>query len=443
MKRLLSIVLATVMLLGLLAGCGGAGNPAAKNEAAPSDKAAETKEPEAKAPEAKKDVSVKILNLKVEIADALGKMPADYLKENPGVNLKIETIGGGTDYNAALMAKFQSGDAPDIFVNGGFAGLDQWLEKSEELTNEPWVKDMVEGTGIPMTKDGKLYGQPQAIEGFGFAYNKALFKKAGITEIPKTLTQLEDAAKKLQAAGIQPFVNSYAEWWVLGCHNVNLLLSQQPDPQKFIDDVAAGKVKTRDNPITPGWLKLLDITVKYGQKNMTTAGDYATSVNAFAAGKGAMIQQGNWIQPDIDKVDPNLEVGFIPMPTSDTPEEKIYAGVPNFWSVNKESKVKEEAKAWLNWLVSSDSGKRYITEEFKSVPAFKSIQGKDFKGLNQALAAYATDGKVFSWSFPRLPTGAINDIGAVMMKYLAGQIDGNAMADGVDKAIVDKAKAKQ
>ncbi|MCG3057046.1 extracellular solute-binding protein, partial [Escherichia coli] len=78
------------------------------------------------------------------------------------------------------------------------------------------IKDAFDNTLDPMTIDGKVYGQPMNLEGYGFTYNKELFKKAGIKEVPQTLDELEAAAKKLKAAGITPFSIGYGEWWVLG-----------------------------------------------------------------------------------------------------------------------------------------------------------------------------------------------------------------------------------
>ena len=78
-----------------------------------------------------------------------------------------------------------------------------------------------------MTIDGKIYGQPVNMEGYGFAYNKKLFEKAGITELPKTFSELEAAAKKLKAAGITPFSVGYAEWWVLANHGLNVPFAYQ------------------------------------------------------------------------------------------------------------------------------------------------------------------------------------------------------------------------
>ncbi len=237
-KRSMVLMSAALALTAVLSGCGSSNNG---NNAANSPSASS---PGAETP--KKNVTIKMFQFKVEIAEQLQNLVNEYAKET-GVKVQIETVGGGADYGAALKAKFNSGDKPDIFNNGGFSDLDLWLENLEDLSDQPWVKDLVKGTDEPMTHDGKLYGMPIGVEGYGFIYNKDLFAQAGITEVPKTLTQLEDAAKKLQDKGITPFINGYGEWWVLGNHFVNLPFAYQADPNAFIAGLNDGSQKIPGN----------------------------------------------------------------------------------------------------------------------------------------------------------------------------------------------------
>ncbi|MCG3056498.1 extracellular solute-binding protein, partial [Escherichia coli] len=81
---------------------------------------------------------------------------------------------------------------------------------------------------------------------------------------------------------------------------------------------------------------LFDLTLKYGNDNPLTT-DYNTQVTQFAAGETAMMQQGNWTVNMITKINPDMEMGFIPMPISDDKEknDKLAVGVPNNWVVNK------------------------------------------------------------------------------------------------------------
>ena len=52
-----------------------------------------------------------------------------------------------------------------------------------------------------------------------------------------------------------------------------------------------------------------------------------------------MIQQGNWIQPMLDKLDPSMEVGFIPLALSDdaAQSDKLMIDVPSNWVSSQQS----------------------------------------------------------------------------------------------------------
>lgn len=386
-----------------------------------------------------KNVTLKIFQFKVEIAEQLAQLAKEYEKANPGVKIQIDTVGGGADYGAALKAKFSSGDKPDIFNNGGFSDLDLWLEHLEDLSDQPWVSDLVDAAKEPMTKDGKLYGQPLNLEGYGFLYNKDLFAEAGITELPKTLTQLEDVAKKLQAKGITPFVNGYGEWWVLGNHFVNLPFAHQPDTNQFIDGLNKGTAKFVGNPVFDNWVKLFDLQLKYGNPNPLQT-DYNTQVTTFATGKAAMTQQGNWTQVQLTKTNPNLKVGFLPMPISDdaAANDKLPVGVPNSWVINKNSPVKDEAKKFLNWMVTSDVGKRYITQEFKFIPAFKSITADEatLGPLAADIMKYVKDNKTLSWNWFKFPSGEASSkkFADAMQAYVAKRMTKEQMFEEFQKA---------
>ncbi|KQL33087.1 ABC transporter substrate-binding protein [Bacillus sp. FJAT-25509] len=380
------------------------------------------KKQETKKPSTGEKITLNIFQFKAEIAKDLEALAKEYQKENKNVTVKVQTVGGGADYGAALKAQFASGNEPDIFNNGGYQEAVTWKDKLEDLSDQDWVKDLYPETEKPMTVGGKLLGMPMNTEGYGFIYNKDLFDKAGITQLPKTLTELEATAKKLKDAGITPFSVGYGEWWILGIHLLNIPFAQQPDPDKFIADLNASKVKISDNDKFKEFIKLFDLTIKYGNKNPLTT-DYNTQVTNFASGKTAMMQQGNWTQGMIDGITPNMKLGLLPMPINDDKNamDKIPVGVPNNWVVNKNSKNKEEAKKFLNWMVSSDTGKKYIVEKFRFIPAVKTIEGKGLGPIADDIQKYSTDGKVLSWNWFKYPNGATNEFGASMQAYVGGQ----------------------
>jgi raffinose/stachyose/melibiose transport system substrate-binding protein len=359
---------------------------------------------------------ISIFQQKVEIAEALKRMAAAYETEHPGVRLVVETVGGGQDYDVALADRYQQGEMPDVFMELGYRSLDPWVPYAEDLSGEPWVADLLPGTADAVTRDGKIYGDPLAIEGYGFLYNKTLFRKAGIMALPDTQASLADACRRLQAAGILPFSNGYAEWWVLGEHNFNLLLGAV-DRVRFADALAHGGPPGADAAAVEGWMDLLDLTAQYGSASATLTGTYTTSVAAFLAGQAAMIQQGNWIEPDLVKNAPGLEVGVLPMPLGNSPEKRLPMGVPNFWVINKNSTVKTEAKAWLEWLRTSPTGKKFLVGELKVIPPYKSLQKESLGPLSAPFGEAWSQGRTLPWLFP-LYVNKAKAVAAAMRAYL-------------------------
>lgn len=427
--RRLSAAIAIAALAATAAGCGGANDAGsgASGSAPQSSGASQA---------AKKNVSIKIFNFKVEIADAFNQLAEDYEKET-GVKVEVETHGGGEDYNALLKAEIASGSEPEIFNSEGFAALEPYYDRATDLSNEPWAKDVVPAAADPAMVDGKLLGMPMNIEGYGIIYNKDLFAKAGITELPKTLTELKDVVAKLEAAHITPF-SATNEWWSIGHHTINVGLAEQPDPVAFIEGTKNGTASFKGNEVFGKWLDYVDLVFAHSQKDKLTT-DYASQVANFAAGKAAMIQQGNWIQGDVDKV-AQLNLGLLPIPIDDSGNARIYTGPANFWIVNSRSEHPEEAKAFLNWLVTSETGKRYLTKEFKFIPAMASIPAMS-EDIGQIGAAVSEQAKnAGGWYWGQYPDGVAQGWGAAMQEYQGGTIGKDKLFDELEKAVQDIVK---
>ncbi|WP_404445687.1 ABC transporter substrate-binding protein [Sutcliffiella horikoshii] len=409
MKRLVLLLLSLSLVVGIFAGCS-SDNSSGNNNNNSGDG---------------DQVTLNLFQFKVEIADQLAEMIKEFEAEHPNIKVKLETVGGGADYGAALKAKFASGEQPDIFNNGGFKELELWKEHLADLSEEPWAEHVLPIGKVPMTdpEDGKLYGMPVNLEGYGFIYNKDLFEEAGITEPPTNITELKAAAEKLKAAGITPFSAGYGEWWVIGQHLLNIPFAQQEDPEAFIAGLYDGSEKIVGNKHFEEFKEVLDAEINFGNANPLTT-DYNTQVTQFASGKTAMLQQGNWTENMIYEVDPDMNMGFLPIPINDDASaDSLPVGVPNNWAINKNSENIEEAKTFLNWMVSSETGQRYITEEFAFIPAFDNIEPAGLGDLGQSILEYSTAEKTVPWTWFMWPDGANKEFAATIQEYAAGRID--------------------
>lgn len=426
-KRWTALSMAVVLSALAMTGCFG-GNDSSSSSSSSSGSTAE-------------QATVDIYQFKVEIADELQKAINVYMDKNPNVKINLETVGGGDDYHASLRTKMQSGNGAEIFNIGGPQDTMDWMEKLEDLSDQPWVKEASKGTLLGVTKDDKVYGLPFAIEGYGIIYNKEIFEAAGIdttkltsfTEIEaafKTLqTKISSGAMKAQYPDLEAvFELPASETWVTGLHTLNLALTNEfPGPMEAFD------AKTVEFKHSAALKELFDLQANYtknaSQKEKLNAVDYNTQVGGgIAIERVAAIQQGNWIYSDVEKIDTAVagKLSMMPLPLKGTANENVIpTGVPMYWAVNKEAKEadKKAAKDFLNWLYQSDEGKNIIVNDFKFIPPFTnygSLEPKD--PLSQVVKSYSDKEQTLPWIFMSFPTDwGQNTFGTELQKYFAGK----------------------
>ena len=415
-KKVLAMALATTVIASttLLAGCGSSSNGGSSEK-----------------------VTVDIFQFKVEAKDALEKAATEYEKNHENVTINIQTVGGGDDYGSALKAKFQSGEEPTIYNIGGPQDTLDWKEKLEDLTSADLTKQALDNTLGAVTKDGKVYGFPFALEGYGFIYNKDIFTKAGVDAAKiKTYADLEAAVKTLDSKKADLGLDSVfalpgKEKWVTGLHSSNLAFSNE-----FKDGTETFNAKEISFKYADQLKKIIDIQLNYalmpdGTKASVNGVDYSTQVEKeFSLGKVAMIQQGNWVYGSVSGIDPKLSenIGILPIPVDGVKEDCLPVGVPMYWAVNSTKKDAEKtaAKDFLNWLYTSDAGKKMIIQDFKFIPAYKGYDSAELQPadpLAKTIAKYASEGKTMPWVFMGYPTGwGEEKLGGSIQKYISGEI---------------------
>ena len=387
MRKALSSVLAIVAMLAVVSCSGGSKGAKAK------------------------DVTINMFQLKVEIKDALDAYAAKYSAANPGVTVKVETLGGGGDYGGAMKAKAQSDQMPDIFMIEGLGGYAIWKDYIADLSAEGWVKD----TDLAMKVDGKVVGFPVAIEGYGLAYNADILSKAGID--PATLTTraaYEKALKLLDSKkaelGIDAPVAMAASvaggmWWVAAQHNLACYWGGGLafDDTSIIEKALRGEL---DDARFAQYAKYLQLLFKYADKKILLNGSYDDQVGAFAQGKTAFLHQGNWVDPNLKQLGVTFKIGYAPHAFLDTEEKGLYLFAPSWYCVNAKSPNAEAAKAFLASIAGSPDGHDYMVNQAGMIPAFKSVTLKPAGQLSQALMEANARGGNYGVFFGMLPDGA-------------------------------------
>ncbi|RPF32995.1 extracellular solute-binding protein [Streptomyces sp. TLI_185] len=135
--------------------------------------------------------------------------------------------------------------------------------------------------------DGKAYGVPLVTDTLALVYNKALFKKAGITEAPKTWDEL-----KADAAKIDSKAKVYGYWGSTQSYYAQTFLYGEGTDTV---DATAKKITVNSAPAKKAYGTWLSLFKGQGlHKADTTADAYAHIQDAFVNGKVASIIQGPW-----------------------------------------------------------------------------------------------------------------------------------------------------
>lgn len=418
-KKLLSMVMAGTICATALAGCG------SNNSSTTS---------------ASKNVKLSIFQFKVEAKDAFQKVINAYEQKHPNVKINMETVGGGSDYSAALKTKMQS-DPPTIFNIGGPQDVKDWSSKLEDLSDQKWISHLPADSLTDVTDGKKVLGMPFDLEGYGFVINRKMFEDAGVS-YQSMLTydgmkkgfdtlkaKIAKGAMKAKYPQLEAVMAYPAkETWVIGDHDVSPALAQD-----FKSAKEAFQAKELPLKAANAYKQMVDFQASYtkfaNDKGQLNSIDYSTSLEGgLAIERVAAIQQGNWIAPSVANVNDNVlqKLDLLPYPVPGFSDGRWPVGVPMYWAVNKtaDADQKAAAKDFLNFMYQSDEGKKIIINDAKFAVAFDnygSLQPSDplSKRVMQAVKEKKT---MPGWVYAGAPASWSGNVaGAHVQKYLSGQ----------------------
>ncbi|ONI38264.1 hypothetical protein AN639_04485 [Candidatus Epulonipiscium fishelsonii] len=434
LKLFLTMGIASTMLVG----CGGSTEEASSNvtNASAGNQGASNSGGE----------SIRVFNQKIEI-DAALKAYAELYTEKTGINVIIESMGGGADSIAVLKGYLAADNMPDIFTFEAL-GYDTWKDNLADLAGEVWTED----TDVEfIAPDGRVLGFPYAIEGYGLAYNKDLLDKAGID--PLTLTSYsayEKAFAKLdgmkEELGIDAVLSTAASvgggmTWSTGQHSFGSYLATglDPDDTSIIDGLHAGI--TPDRARLDQYVKFVDMIFNYSDEYVLISGSYDDQLALWEDQKAVFIHQGNWIDPNLVADGITFNVGIAPYAFLEEETDGILADSPSWWGVYSESPNVQLAKDFLTSLATTPEGEKCLVSDAGMISPYKSATLEPTAPLAQNLKQWVNEGKTYPWHWANMPEGyGTNVLGPLYELLGNGTIDATTFADMIEATIAENGK---
>jgi raffinose/stachyose/melibiose transport system substrate-binding protein len=433
LRKILGVLLTTTMIFSVaLTGCGKTEEKTESTDAkvtpATTAEATDPTEKPAQTTEAAKKIIV--FQSKVEISDQLEACAKAYQEET---GVEVEVWGTtGDDYLQQLKIKLGNNQGPTVFSLAPGSESTELKAYLADLSDLSFIGDI--SANMANQIDGKVVGIPYTMEGFGVVYNKNLIDASKVTDYDSFAAMLAEQ----KAAGINGFSLSQESYFLIG-HILNTPFALQADPQDYINKLVAGEVTMQDTPEFVDFAKFME-AIRANTSNPLEV-NYDSQTGDFATGKTASIHQGNWSYGMFTDYDVTFDMGMMPLPISGN--DKIAASVPTCWYVNSQATAPEiqAGKDFINWLYTSETGKKYLMEEFGFIPVLTTMTSPKLDPLSQAVSEYAAAGKTISWPMSYWPAGIVDVyLVPVAQEFFTTDMTGTEFLESLTKAFVEAGK---
>ena len=387
MKKLIALLLALVMVLGLAACSGGSSGEQASDAG-----------------------SVYYLNFKPEADAALQELAALYT-ETTGVPVKVVTAASGT-YSDTLTAEMAKTEAPTIFNIGNMSGLKDWDEYALDLTDTAVAGELTTDAFNLYNDAGELKAIGHCYESFGIIVNTALLEQAGytlddITNFDTLKAVADDIHARSAELGFDAFsasgLDSSSSWRFSG-HLVNMPLYYE-----FRDDGVTEQPATVTGAYLDNFRAIWDL---YITDTATDAKTLSTSTAdeskaQFTQGQAVFYQNGTWEYAGLLEAGMSSDdLAMIPIYCGVEGEEEagLCSGTENCWAVNsKVSEANQKASLdFLYWLVTDETAAQKMVDTLGAIP-FKAAPEPTNVFLADGIEMQDAGKYTIAWSFNYTP----------------------------------------
>lgn len=294
------------------------------------------------------------------------KLVEDFQKENSGIKVNLQVVGWDV-LEQKVNTMISTNQAPDLLNLDQYARFvnDDLLMDMDNVLSPELKKNFYESFYSACQIDGKTYSIPILASIRSMYYNKDVFAKAGITDPPKTWTELVSVSKTIkEKTGIDPF----------GMEMTNF--EGQAFFAYFIwgnggDFKKDGKWTINSKENIEAVQFMADLVNKEKVTNpQPTAINRDELQKVFGQGKLGMLITANFF-PTILKTDaPNCNYGVAPIPVNEG-KSNISLGVQDFLMVFKTAKAPKAIGKFLDYFFTDSRYNTFLKNE-GMLPATKS-----------------------------------------------------------------------
>ncbi|OII38839.1 ABC transporter substrate-binding protein [Plantibacter sp. MMLR14_011] len=374
MKRVLPMIAVVATTILALSACSGSAGPSTSVSPAPGD-------------DEKITLTVWSGFADAELDVVNGALDG-FHKLHPNITIKSE----GSQDDDKISQSIRGGTAPDVAISSNANALGQYCQSGAFQDLAGYIKrDDVDLDQIPKAVqsytqyDGVRCAMPLLADDYGLYYNKELFAKAGITEPPKTMSELRDVAEKLTEFNPDGSIKVAGFVPTIGFYNNRLDVWAPQFGADWQDEDGKSSLSS-----SPGWKDLFtwqqEMTDFYGQDKLTAftaaAGQKYSADNAFQTGQIAMMFDGEFRTGFVETQAPGIDFATAPLPVADDLAD-TYGGSDiggNIIGIPKGAKHAGAAWELIKYLTTETAPLVELANGLKNIPTtFDALQSPDLQ----------------------------------------------------------------
>lgn len=442
LKRLASVLLCAALSISTFAGCND-GTPSSGVQSGEPGKSSETA--------ATGKLSINYLTSRSTdeaVIKSLTDIAANYKKDHPDFSFEVESITDRTSYLQKLKILASSDELPEWFESDPdtfFADLvkEGAVANIEELYQELGVSDKFfniskEYARLPGT--GELYLMTWQCNAEYFFYNKDLFQKAGVTELPATMNSLLEVCAKLKNAGIIPISTVSGDWPVL---RYFAMLPFRLSGNDYIVDASAGTASFGSDTGIKG-AEYMQNLAQYFQTGYSSA-DYDTMVDLFVGNQAAILYNGTWVLPDLldkDTGDLRSDFGYFKMPTysgSDKTGASDYFANSGIGTAIPQKYMNQDMKDYLKYVF--DHYADICLNDYHTLPSIQPSSTDGLPSIYQDILKDVTSVNTYAkcWDVV-IDAASLETLNKSTTELCLGEITPQQWADSLDASVKDNKK---
>ena len=258
-------------------------------------------------------------------------------------DVQVELVSySGSNLTAYTRNSLKAGQIPDIYTTTYLQDANAMKDNLIDLSKYGFVNNYTDAMLRTVSVDGGIYLLPAFYNIFGIYYNKTVFAKYG-WEVPQSFEELVELKEKCEAEGIEAFrsrmdLNGYVFSYLFGLGDTVFFNTQEG--MKWKQDFLTGKADA-----TGALEPVLEYMKKWIDEGFIDAKDIGTNASnpAFMGGLAAMhlcnaysVKSLDWSVREDHPEYGLQEYGIIPFLSEDGKNNMLVSNIQRFYGLSKE-----------------------------------------------------------------------------------------------------------